>query len=102
MLLRHETTGISNHKLGSAILLEGPMDPKQTDRRRFLKGGAALAGLAAGAIAIPSASAQGIKEALAQEAADTYEGTPGPAPGQHFDAVYGVRSRYETSGRVGR
>ena len=79
------------------------MDSKQSDRRRFLKGGAALAGLAAGAIAlpIPSASAQGIKEALAQEEADTYEGTPGPAPGQHFDAVYGVRSRYETSGRVG-
>ena len=77
------------------------MDAKKTDRRRFLKGGAALAGLAAGAIAIPSASGEGIREALAHAAADTYEGTPGPAPGQQFDAVYGVRSRYETSGRVG-
>ena len=77
------------------------MNPKQSDRRRFLKGGAALAGLAAGAIAIPSANGQSIKDALAQAAADTYEGTPGPAPGQQFDAIYGVRSRYETTGRVG-
>jgi sulfane dehydrogenase subunit SoxC len=76
--------------------------PKKSDRRQFLKGGAALAGLAAGAIAIPSAaSGDTIKDALAQAAADTYEGTPGPAPGQQFDAVYGVRSRYETVGRVG-
>ena len=42
-----------------------------------------------------------IKDAIAQAAAETYEGTPGPAPGQHFDAVYGVRSRYETAGRIG-
>ncbi len=85
------------------------MNSKKSDRRQFLKKGAALAGLAAGAAAARSAGAQGIpparggslQKALAQEAVDTYEGTPGPAPGQHFDAVYGVRSRYETSGRVG-
>ena len=37
------------------------MNPKQSDRRRFLKGGAALAGLAAGAIAIPSANGQSLQ-----------------------------------------
>ena len=66
-------------------------------------------GLAAGVAAARSAGAQSVappsghplQDALAKEAANTYEGTPGPAPGQKFDAVYGVRSRYEVSGRVG-
>jgi sulfane dehydrogenase subunit SoxC len=85
------------------------MSAKKSNRRQFLKSGAALAGLAAGAAAARSAGAQGIstpsslplQEALTREAANAYEGTPGPAPGQQFDAVYGLRSRYETSGRVG-
>jgi sulfane dehydrogenase subunit SoxC len=85
------------------------MSTKKSNRRQFLKSGAALAGLAAGAAAVRSAgaqkiaiaSSQSLHERLAQAAKDTYEGTPGPAPGQHFDPVYGVRSRYETSGRVG-
>jgi len=85
------------------------MSAKKSDRRQFLKSGAALAGLAAGVAAVRSAGAQGLvpqsrqslKDAIAQEVKDTYEGTPGPAPGQAFDAIYGVRSRYETSGRIG-
>ena len=85
------------------------MASKKSDRRPFLKNGAALAGLAAGAAAVRSAGAQGLvpqskqslKDAIAQEVKDTYEGTPGPAPGQPFDAIYGVRSGYETTGRVG-
>ena len=101
MLPRIGRVGIWNRELHSTIIGEGPMNPKQSDRRRFLKGGAALAGLAAGAIAIPSVNSQSLKDALTQAAADTYEGTPGPAPGQRFDPVYGVRSRYETTGRVG-
>jgi sulfane dehydrogenase subunit SoxC len=85
------------------------MSAKKSDRRQFLKSGAALAGLAAGAVAARSTGAQAVspvsghplQDALDKEAANTYEGTPGPAPGQKFDAIYGVRSRYETSGRVG-
>lgn len=85
------------------------MSTEKSDRRQFLRNGAALVGLAAGAAAARSAGAQplppadepSLQQDLAKAAADTYEGTPGPAPGQHFDAVYGVRSRYETSGRVG-
>jgi len=85
------------------------MSKKESDRRQFLKKGAALVGLAAGATAARSAGAQSVappsghplQDALTKEAANTYEGTPGPAPGQKFDAVYGVRSRYEVSGRVG-
>jgi sulfane dehydrogenase subunit SoxC len=86
------------------------MSAKKSDRRQFLKNSAALAGLAAGAAAVRSVGAQApsparrrpsIKDDIAQAAADTYEGTPGPAPGQAFDAIYGVRSRYETAGRIG-
>src|SRR5579863_9743986 len=87
----------------------GRMSAKKSDRRQFLKSGAALAGLAAGAVAARSAGAQAVspasghplQEALDKEAANAYEGTPGPEPGQKFDAVYGLRSRHETSGRVG-
>src|ERR1039458_3129821 len=99
MLLRNGRVGISNRELHSTIIEEGPMNPKQSDRRRFLKGGAALAGLAAGAAAVRSAGAQtfvppstqSLKDALAQAATDTYEGTPGPGPGQQLDPIYGVR-----------
>lgn len=86
------------------------MNPKKPDRRQFLKKTAALAGLAAGTAAArsagaqqaaPAASGHPLQDALAREAENAYEGTPGPAPGQKFDAVYGVRSRFEISGRVG-
>ena len=85
------------------------MSAKKSDRRQFLRNGAALAGLAAGAAALKSAGAQtlaprsrqSLADAIKQEEANTYEGTPGPAPGQAFNAIYGVRSRYETSGRIG-
>jgi sulfane dehydrogenase subunit SoxC len=80
------------------------MSAKKSDRRQFLKNGAALAGLAlgsAGAQTLVPGTQPPLKEALAKAAANTYEGTPGLAPGQAFDAVYGVRSRYEISGRVG-
>ena len=73
------------------------MNPKQSGRRRFLKDGVALAGLAAGALAIRSASGQTLGSANDQ----ALEGTPGIGEGQHFDAIYGVRSRYETAGRIG-
>jgi sulfane dehydrogenase subunit SoxC len=73
------------------------MNPNQSGRRRFLKDGVALAGLAAGALAIRSASGQTLGSANDQG----LEGTPGIGEGQHFDAVYGVRSRYETAGRIG-
>jgi sulfane dehydrogenase subunit SoxC len=86
------------------------MNPKKPDRRQFLKKSAVLAGLAAGTAAArsagaqqasPAASGHPLQDALAREAVNAYEGTPGPAPGQKFDAVYGVRSRFEISGRVG-
>ncbi|HXC33028.1 MAG TPA: twin-arginine translocation signal domain-containing protein, partial [Verrucomicrobiae bacterium] len=75
------------------------MSAKKSDRRQFLRNGAALVGLAAGAAAARSTGAQplpqpdgpSLQQDLAKAAADTYEGTPGPAPGQHFDAVYGLR-----------
>jgi sulfane dehydrogenase subunit SoxC len=60
------------------------MNPKQSDRRRFLKNGAALAGLAVGTSvsALP----------LAAE----------PAPERIDDLhTYGERSRFVTSGRIG-
>src|SRR5450759_1936103 len=101
MLPRKVGIGISNRELQPTIIEVGQMNREQSDRRRFLKGGAALAGLAAGAIAIPSASGQSLKDAIAQAAAQTFEGTPGPGPGQHLDPIYGVRSRYETAGRIG-
>jgi sulfane dehydrogenase subunit SoxC len=73
------------------------MSADKTDRRRFLKDGAALAGLAASALAVRSASAQDYESTINQ----IPKGTPGPTEGQHFDAVYGVRSRYEIAGRLG-
>lgn len=85
------------------------MAEKKTGRRQFLRKSATLAGLAAGAAAVRSAGAQpmppagrpSLQDAIKQAAADTFEGTPGPAPGQAFNAIYGVRSRYEISGRIG-
>ena len=56
------------------------MGSKQRNRRGFLKDGAALAGLAVGAI--PSASGQ--------------------APASQQDVPYGVRSRFENSARLNR
>src|SRR6266478_2553299 len=85
------------------------MGAKKADRREFLRKGAALAGLAAGAAAVRSTGAQALapssrqslKDAIAQAAAETYDGSPGLAPGQLLDPIYGVRSRYETSARIG-
>ena len=62
------------------------MNSKQSGRRRFLKGSAALAGLAVGGIR--SASAQALDS-----------GTSGT--GSQDPHVYGQRSRFETSARVG-
>ena len=73
------------------------MNPKQSTRRKFLRDGAALAGLAAGALTARTASAQDYESTINQ----IPKGTPGPTEGQQFDAVYGVRSRYETAGRLG-
>jgi sulfane dehydrogenase subunit SoxC len=73
------------------------MNPKQSTRRKFLRDGAALAGLAAGALAAGTASAQ-TPEYTGEQLPP---GTQGPASGQQFDAVYGVRSRYEAAGRLG-
>jgi sulfane dehydrogenase subunit SoxC len=61
------------------------MRPKSSDRRRFLKQSAALAGLAVGAT--PLARAQAL-------AADTAEARPPK------DLSYGVRSRFESSVRT--
>ncbi len=86
------------------------MNRKQSDRRRFLKkGGAALAGLAAGAAAVRSADAavltptsnRSLQASIDEADALTWEGTPGVAQGQRLDPLYGLRSRYETSRRVG-
>lgn len=85
------------------------MNRKQYDRRRFLKGSAALAGLAAGTTAVPAGAqvlvparrSPSLQAAIDEAAVLTYEGTPGPGPGQHLNPIYGVRSRYETSGRIG-
>jgi len=105
------------------------MSAKKSDRRQFLRNSAALAAFAAGAAAVRSAgeqalppasnggrapayiecegngcataSGQSLQDVIAQAAAKTYEGTPGPGPGQHLDPIYGVRSRYETAGRIG-
>ena len=83
------------------------MSPKKSDRRQFLRNTSVLAGLAAGAAAVRSVRAQTfdlekgqtLDTPAAQAAA--LEGTPGLAPGQQFDAIYGVRSRFETAGRIG-
>ena len=83
------------------------MSAKKSDRRQFLRNSAALAGLAAGALAAHSVAAQnlgsekGVKTDTEAARTKALDGTPGPAPGQDFDAIYGVRSRYETSGRTG-
>ena len=83
------------------------MSVKKSDRRQFLRNSAALAAFAAGAAVVPSARAQNL-DAESGKATDNPEnqqaalnGTPGLAPGQKFDAIYGVRSRYETAGRIG-
>ena len=83
------------------------MGARKSDRRQFLRNSAALAAFAAGAAVVPSARAQNL-DAENGKVTDTPEnqqaalnGTPGLAPGQKFDAIYGVRSRYETAGRVG-
>jgi hypothetical protein len=59
------------------------MNPKQSGRRRFLKESMALAGLAARAIAIRSASGQ----ALGSANDEALTGTPGISEGQHFNAI---------------
>ena len=73
------------------------MNRKKSGRRQFLKQGAALAGLAAGALAAGTASGQDYEATINQ----IPKGTPGPTEGQRFDTVYGVPSRYETAGRLG-
>src|SRR5580704_2269253 len=83
------------------------MSANKSDRRQFLRNSAAFAGLAAGALAARTVSAQnlasekGVKTDTEAARTKAIDGTPGPAPGQDFDAIYGVRSRYETSGRTG-
>jgi len=83
------------------------MSLKKSGRRQFLRNGAAFAGLAAGAFAARGAGAQnldsekGVKTDTEAARTKAIDGTPGPAPGQDFDAIYGVRSRYETAGRTG-
>ena len=59
------------------------MDPKKSNRRGFLKGGAALAGLAAGGAKLAKSQSQG-------------------TPTQKIDELiaYGDRSRFVTSKRV--
>jgi sulfane dehydrogenase subunit SoxC len=83
------------------------MSAKKSDRRQFLRNSAAFAAFAAGAAAVRSVRAQDL-DSEKGHATDTPEaqqkaldGTPGLAPGQHFDAIYGVRSRYENAGRIG-
>jgi sulfane dehydrogenase subunit SoxC len=83
------------------------MTPKKSDRRQFLRNSAALASLAAGAAAARSVGAQTLDYGNGQTLdtpaarAAALQGTPGLAPGQQFDAIYGVRSRYENAGRIG-
>jgi len=87
------------------------MSAKKSDRRQFLRNSAAFAAIAAGAMTAKSVGAQNGQQMPANwnvMPLDTPEnqekalnGTPGLAPGQHFDAIYGVRSRYVTSGRIG-
>ena len=62
------------------------MNPKQSDRRRFLKGSAVLAGLAVGAI--PSASGQ------------TAGSGPAESQPKKDSNLYGERSRFVTSERL--
>lgn len=81
------------------------MDPKQSTRRRFLKGSAALAGLAAGTLAAGAANGQShgytTDQALGPNLSNVPPGTPGPAEGQPFDGAYGLRSRYDIAARIG-
>src|SRR5271170_3501943 len=81
------------------------MNPKQSARRKFLRDGAALAGLAAGTLAARTANGQSLgyttDQALGPKLSNVPPGTPGPVEGQPFDGAYGLRSRYETSARIG-
>src|SRR5271169_1951638 len=83
------------------------MTTNKTDRRQFLWNSASLASLAAGAAAVRSVGAQTLDSEQGQTLdtpaaqAAALEGTPGISEGQHFDAIYGVRSRFETAGRIG-
>src|SRR5882672_8544580 len=81
------------------------MNPKQSTRRKFLREGAALAGLAAGTLAARTVSGQSLgyttDQALGPKLSNVPPGTPGPLEGQPFDGAYGLRSRYETAGRIG-
>ena len=81
------------------------MNPKQSTRRKFLRDGAALVGLAAGTLAARTASGQSLgyttDQALGPKLSNVPPGTPGPVEGQPFDGAYGLRSRYETAGRIG-
>src|SRR5882672_7981222 len=81
------------------------MNSKQSTRRKFLRDGAALAGLAAGTLAAQTASGQSLgyttDQALGPKLSNVPPGTPGPVEGQPFDGAYGLRSRYETTARIG-
>ena len=68
------------------------MNSKQSSRRRFLKNGTALAGLAVGAIR--SASGQRV-------ASEQPEAPPNQPPSPLDTAAYGGRSRFENSVRTG-
>ena len=87
------------------------MSANKSSRRQFLRSSAAFAAVAAGASKAQSLLAQSGQEMPEnwniepldnpQNREKSLNGTPGLAPGQQFDAIYGVRSRYVTSGRIG-
>ena len=73
------------------------MSSKQTDRRRFLKSGAALAGLAAsGSVIDPLVRPMSAQSPAAQL---PERRPPERRPDEWYD--YGVRSRFVTSARIG-
>ncbi|MGH9559848.1 MAG: molybdopterin-dependent oxidoreductase, partial [Terracidiphilus sp.] len=84
------------------------MSANKSSRRQFLRNSAAFAAGAAAAKSVLAQNGQQMPENWNIQPLDTPEnrgkslnGTPGLAPGQQFDAIYGVRSRYVTSGRIG-
>ncbi|OFW29035.1 MAG: sulfite dehydrogenase [Acidobacteria bacterium RIFCSPLOWO2_12_FULL_60_22] len=72
------------------------MNAEERGRRRFLKDGAALAGLAVGAGAIRSASGQTLGSEIIESE------IPGPDVYHKNRRAYGVRSRFETATRSTR
>ena len=76
------------------------MNSKMSDRRRFLKRSAALAGLAVGAIPFASGKAlASVTDGLIKGEATTKEGVTPDEPNIQ-DLLYGGRSSYETTVRI--